>query len=161
MVGLANGGKTTLVNCLKPTQDKDHEVVPTVGFSVERFTLHKCKLTVIDMSGQAKYMDLWECYYKDCQAVVFVIDAAAGEEVVQESKEMLHVMMAHKELKGRPLLVFANKSDLPAAQGATQLAQDIGLTSEVFAKRAWHIGACSALKGTGIDEGIKWLVGRL
>ena len=161
MVGLANGGKTTLVNCLKPTRDRDHEVVPTVGFSVERFSLHKCKLTVIDMSGQAKYVDLWECYYKECQAVVFVIDAAAGPEVVQESKEMLHAMMAHKELGGRPLLVFANKSDLPTASGAPDIAKDIDLTSEVFAKRAWHIGACSALKGIGIDEGIKWLITKL
>jgi hypothetical protein len=25
------------------------------------------------MSGQAKYVQLWECYYKECQAVVFVV----------------------------------------------------------------------------------------
>lgn len=161
MVGLANGGKTTLVNCLKPTRDRDQEVVPTVGFSVERFSLHKCKLTVIDMSGQAKYVELWECYYKECQAVVFVVDAASGPETVRESKEMLHAMLGHKELKGRPLLVFANKSDLPAAKGAAEIAKDIELTGEVCAKRAWHINACSALKGEGIEQGIKWLVNKL
>ena len=150
-----------MVNCLKPTKDRDQEIVPTVGFSVERFSLDKCKLTVIDMSGQAKYVELWEGYYKECQAVVFVIDAAAGAEVVSESKEMLHAMLGHKELKGRPLLVFANKSDLPAAKSATQIAEDIELTGEACAKRAWHIGACSALKGRGIDDGIKWLVNKL
>ena len=161
MVGLANGGKTTLVNCLKPTRDREHEVVPTVGFSVERFSLHKCKLTVIDMSGQAKYLQLWECYYRECQAVVFVVDAAGGAETVRESREMLHAMLGHEELRGRPLLVFANKSDLPTAKGAAEIAAGVELTGEACAKRAWHIGACSALTGEGIDDGIKWLVTKL
>ena len=43
-LGLANGGKTTLVNCLKPTKDGVQEVVPTVGYGIEKFTLHKCKV---------------------------------------------------------------------------------------------------------------------
>ena len=146
---------------MKPTRDRDQEIVPTVGFSVERFSLHKCKLTVIDMSGQAKYVDLWECYYKECQAVVFVIDAASKPEAVKESKEMLHGMLRHGELKGRPLLVFANKSDLPTAKSATEIAEEVELTSDVCAKRPWHIGECSALNGSGIDEGIKWLVNKL
>ena len=66
-----------------------------------------------------------------------------------------------EELKGRPLLVFANKSDLPAARGAAEIAAEIALTGEACAKRAWHIGACSALTGEGIDQGIKWLVNKL
>ena len=55
-MGLANGGKTTLVNNLKPEKDRDPPdfVAPTVGFNVERFTLNKCKLTVVDMSGQGR-----------------------------------------------------------------------------------------------------------
>ena len=43
-LGLANGGKTTLVNCLKPTKDGVPDVVPTVGYGIEKFTLHKCKV---------------------------------------------------------------------------------------------------------------------
>ena len=30
--------------------------------------------------GQGKYVELWECYYKECQAVVFVVDAASAGE---------------------------------------------------------------------------------
>ena len=40
VLGLANSGKTTLVNRLQPKKRAD-ETAPTVGFSVERFTLFK------------------------------------------------------------------------------------------------------------------------
>ena len=163
VMGLANGGKTTLVNNLKPEKDRDPPefVAPTVGFNVERFTLNKCKLTVVDMSGQGKYHELWECYYKDIQAIIFVVDAASSAEQLEESKSMLATMLSHKDLKGTPLLVFANKSDLPEAKGAAAIASDVNLTGAVCDSRAWHIGACSALTGDGIDGGIKWLLGKI
>lgn len=163
VMGLANGGKTTLVNNLKPEKDRDPPdfVAPTVGFNVERFTLNKCKLTVVDMSGQGRYHELWECYYKDTQAIIFVVDAASSEEQLEESRQMLGNMLSHEDLKGTPLLVFANKSDLPAAKGAAAIAGDIDLTGAVCDSRAWHIGACSALTGDGLDDGIKWLLGKV
>jgi ADP-ribosylation factor-like protein 6 len=161
VVGLANGGKTTLVNQLKPTKTRDLEVAPTVGFSVERFTLHKCSLTVVDMSGQSKYHDLWECYYKDAQAVVYVVDAASDEAALDESRETLHEMLAHEHLAGRPLLVFANKSDLPNARSAADVAAEVHLTGAACEGRPWHVGACVAVTGEGVDEGIRWLLGKL
>ena len=157
-MGLANGGKTTLVNNLKPEKDRDPPefVAPTVGFNVERFTLNKCKLTVVDMSGQGKYHELWECYYKDIQAIIFVVDAASSVEQLEESKSMLATMLSHKDLKGTPLLVFANKRDLPEAKGAAAIASDVNLTGAVCVRGVHSV----ALTGDGIDGGIKWLLGR-
>lgn len=37
VVGLNNSGKSTVVNHFKNEEDKTAEIVPTVGFSVERF----------------------------------------------------------------------------------------------------------------------------
>jgi hypothetical protein len=65
VLGLANSGKTTLVNCLMEAGDQ--EVVPTVGFSMEKVHFERCKLTVIDMSGQEKYQPLWEMHYTDAK----------------------------------------------------------------------------------------------
>ena len=42
------------------------EVVPTVGFSVEEFAKGNLGFTVFDMSGQGRYRNLWEHYYKVC-----------------------------------------------------------------------------------------------
>jgi small GTP-binding protein len=71
VLGLANSGKTTLVNCLMEAGDQ--EVVPTVGFSMEKVHFDRCKLTVIDMSGQEKYQPLWEMHYNDAK-VRFMLD---------------------------------------------------------------------------------------
>ena len=42
------------------------------------------------MSGQRKYADtLWECYYEDADAVVFVVDAAESDAAVEEARVAL------------------------------------------------------------------------
>jgi ADP-ribosylation factor-like protein 6 len=37
VVGLNNSGKSTVINHFKPEEDKSTEIVPTVGFNVEKF----------------------------------------------------------------------------------------------------------------------------
>ena len=37
IVGLDNSGKSTLLNHFKPEEQKQGEIVPTVGFNVEKF----------------------------------------------------------------------------------------------------------------------------
>lgn len=37
VAGLNNSGKSTLLNQLKNEEDKNNKVVPTVGFTVEKF----------------------------------------------------------------------------------------------------------------------------
>ena len=51
------------------------EVVPTGGFQVEEFSKNGLAFTVFDMSGQGRYRNLWEHYYKDVGGVIFVIDS--------------------------------------------------------------------------------------
>ena len=54
VAGLDNSGKTTLINHLRPKKSQAHEVVPTVGFSMDEFSKDNLKFTVFDMSGQVK-----------------------------------------------------------------------------------------------------------
>jgi small GTP-binding protein len=187
VIGLANSGKTTLVNALRaarrettsrstttvtPKKNHDEEVVPTMGFAVERFSVLNTELTVVDMSGQSKYKDtLWECYYEDANAVVFVVDAAESEENVEAARAALEFFLsspnaqktgdAKKKKKAPPpLAVFANKSDLPSARSASELASLMRLTgeSEALKDRAWHVGACCARTGEGVRDGFRWLI---
>ena len=64
-VGLDNSGKSTVINWLKPKKAVTQDVVPTVGFSVEEFNKNGLAFTVFDMSGQGRYRNLWEHYYKE------------------------------------------------------------------------------------------------
>jgi GTPase SAR1 family protein len=66
LLGLAGSGKTSIVNAL--SQGAQHELVPTVGFNMERMDFDRCRLIVTDMSGQTKYQPLWEVHFQDAQA---------------------------------------------------------------------------------------------
>jgi len=160
VIGLDNGGKTTIINNLKADKQENSEVTPTVGFTVETFKLNKVKMTVMDMSGQAKYQKLWKCYYNDAKALMFVIDAADSSRF-EEAKTVLCDVFADESIRKLPLLVFANKSDLPEACQAVEVSEKIDLIGTLHAQRAWHIQASSAITGEGVEEGMKWLLSRV
>uniref|UniRef100_A0A7S1X0C1 ADP-ribosylation factor-like protein 6 n=1 Tax=Tetraselmis chuii TaxID=63592 RepID=A0A7S1X0C1_9CHLO len=155
VVGLQNSGKTSIITTLHPEKG---EAVPTVGFSVDKFSFSSTKLTVMDMSGQSKYHALWECYFKDVQGVVFVVDSADPSQL-KEAQRVLLATLEHSDLKGIPLLVFANKMDLAHALTKVEVAEKLQLASDAaITGRAWQMAACSAKTGEGIQDGMKWIL---
>ncbi|XP_070607840.1 ADP-ribosylation factor-like protein 6 isoform X3 [Erythrolamprus reginae] len=96
-LGLDNSGKTTIINKLKPYNAQAQDIVPTIGFSIEKFkTSRYLSFTVFDMSGQGRYRNLWEHYYKDCQAIIFVIDSSDLLRMVV-AKEELDTLLSHTD----------------------------------------------------------------
>ena len=156
MVGLDAAGKTTILYQLKlgeMTQTK-----PTLGFNVETVSYKNIEFMVWDMGGQDRIRQLWRHYYKNAQALIFVVDSA-DEERLKEAKAELHKLMQEDELKDSILLVYANKQDMPEALSVQQVADGLELTS--LEGRVWYIQACSASTGDGVSDGLDWLAGRL
>merc|ERR1719318_823680 len=112
-VGLDNSGKTTIINKLKPDKCQVTDVAPTVGFTVEKLAMPGLSFTIFDMSGQGRYRSLWEHYYKDAQAIIFVIDSSDKLRIVV-AKEELDTLIGHANLQSKrlPVLFFANKMDM-------------------------------------------------
>lgn len=65
-------------------------------------------------------------------------------------------MLNEDELKDASLLVFANKQDQPGAKGAAEISEALRLGE--LRDRNWTIMACSAVDGSGVNEGMDWLV---
>lgn len=65
-------------------------------------------------------------------------------------------MLNEEELKDASLLVFANKQDQPGAKGAGEISEALRLGE--LRDRNWSIMACSAVDGSGVTEGMDWLV---
>ncbi|XP_071478115.1 ADP-ribosylation factor-like protein 6 [Diadema antillarum] len=155
-IGLDNSGKSTIINHLKPNEDQTEDVVATVGFSVEKFTTPGVSFTVFDMSGQGKYRDLWEHYYKEAQAVIFVIDSSDKLRIVVAKSE-IDMLLEHAAVQSRriPILFFANKMDLRDALTSVKCIRLLEL--DKIKDKPWHICASNALTGEGLHEGIQWL----
>jgi ADP-ribosylation factor-like protein 6 len=137
------------------TQATMPEVVPTVGFQVEDFSKNGLAFTVFDMSGQGRYRNLWEHYYKDVGGVIFVIDSTDKIRMCV-AKDELETMLGHADLPNDvPLLFFANKMDRPQAHTAVDCVQMLEL--DKITDKAWHIAPSNALTGEGLEEGISWL----
>ncbi|XP_056881655.1 ADP-ribosylation factor-like protein 6 isoform X1 [Takifugu flavidus] len=155
-LGLDNSGKTTIINRLKPSNAQAQDIVPTIGFSIEKFKTSSLSFTVFDMSGQGRYRNLWEHYYKEGQAIIFVIDSADKLRMVV-AKEELDTLLNHPDIKHRriPILFFANKMDVRDALSSVKVSQLLCL--ENIKDKPWHICATDALKGEGLQEGVDWL----
>jgi ADP-ribosylation factor-like protein 4 len=55
-----------------------------------------------------------------------------------------------------PILVLANKQDLPGAKDPTEVARILGL-SDLNEKHLWHVQSSCSIIGEGLDEGLQIL----
>ncbi|RCI09914.1 hypothetical protein L249_8398 [Ophiocordyceps polyrhachis-furcata BCC 54312] len=176
ILGLDNAGKTTILYRLKFAQIGEVvTTIPTIGFNVESVsyqnlnfnvwvrlggklerTRNETRLTCWqDLGGQTSIRPYWRCYYANTAAVIFVVDSTDIERL-QTAAEELAAMLNEEELKDAALLVFANKQDQPGAKGAGEISEALRLGE--LRDRNWSIMACSAVDGSGVNEGMDWLV---
>ncbi|KPA78040.1 putative ADP-ribosylation factor-like putativesmall GTPase [Leptomonas pyrrhocoris] len=155
--GLDNSGKTTIINYMKPEDQRTENIAATVGYNVDKFKKGKIEFTAFDMGGAQKFRGLWESYYSNIDGVVFVVDSTDHLRLCVV-KDELQLMLHHADLKNTavPFLFFANKMDLPGAKTPMELTQIVELNS-IMGDHPMNIFASNALKGEGIDDGLQWL----
>ncbi|KGQ12854.1 ADP-ribosylation factor-like protein 1 [Beauveria bassiana D1-5] len=141
--------------------------IPTIGFNVESVTYKNLNFNVWhqllkhdpriiqDLGGQTSIRPYWRCYYANTAAVIFVVDSTDIDRL-QTAADELAAMLNEEELKDAALLVFANKQDQPGAKGAGEISEALRLGE--LRDRNWSIMACSAVDGSGVNEGMDWLV---
>ncbi|XP_075997900.1 ADP-ribosylation factor-like protein 14 [Genypterus blacodes] len=156
MLGLDGAGKTTLLYKLK--YNESVVTVPTVGFNVEMLETAQSSpgLTVWDVGGQRKMRPHWKHHYVDTAALVFVVDSWDPKRLGEARKE-LHRALRNECLKNVPLLVLANKQDLPGAQSPAELCRKLEI-KKACEGRPWFIQPCSATTGMGLEDGFRRIV---
>lgn len=83
-----------------------------------------------------------------------MIDSSDTARLETSKSELLSVL-DEDELKGVPLLVFANKQDIPGAMEPGKISEVLGLAGGET-ERPWSVRGCSATKGEGLQEGLDW-----
>ena len=130
MLGLDNAGKTTVLYKLKLGEVVT--TIPTIGFNVETVEYKHISFTVWDVGGQTKIRPLWQHYFENTDAVIFVVDSS-DKERLEEAREELEGILQDDRVRNASLLVFSNKVDMPGSvskEGGSgsynQLVQSLG-----------------------------------
>lgn len=83
-----------------------------------------------------------------------MVDSCDRDRVGIAQKELI-AMLEEEELKNTILLVFANKQDQPNPMSDIEVSNALGLSN--IKNRQWQIFKSSAIKGEGLENGLKWL----
>lgn len=150
MLGLDAAGKTTILYKLKLNETVSS--IPTIGFNVETVTPVKgVTFTVWDVGGQDKIRPLWKHYFNNTEGLVYVVDSSDRARI-NESRDELKWILDSDEMRGVPVVVLANKQDLPNALPPSEVGTRLGLNQ--MRSRDWYIQGTCAVNGDGLFEGM-------
>ncbi|KAH8284384.1 hypothetical protein KR018_011117, partial [Drosophila ironensis] len=176
LLGLDNAGKTTILKQLasedittvrikkaanwlrSPLAHKIRsappQVTPTAGFNIKSVAADGFKLNVWDIGGQWKIRPYWKNYFANTDVLIYVIDCTDRARLPEAGSELFEMLMDNR-LKQVPVLIFANKQDMPDAMSASEVAEKMSLVQ--LQGRTWEIKACTATDGAGLKEGMDWV----
>jgi len=156
MIGLDQSGKTTILYRLKFGQYTN--TVPTIGFNCEKIRIgadsgsKSHNFLLWDVGGQDKTRPLWRSYTRCTDGIIFVVDSSDAERLEEAKLELLKICKL-TEKHAVPILVLANKQDLPGAMDTPRLEKGLGL-GELARGVGWSIRPCCAVTGEGLEEAL-------
>lgn len=108
IVGIDKGGKTNLLEKMKTLYTDamgldSSKILPTVGLNVGRMESCGTKLVLWDLGGQTGLRSIWDKYYDETHAVIYVVDASAPERF-DESK------IAMEKVRGNHLIAAQRRA---------------------------------------------------
>ena len=155
LLGIQNAGKTTILYRLSIGQLV--KTTPTIGSNVEEISYNNVKLQAWDLGGQESTRSVWDVYFVNTDAIIYVIDT--HDETYDDSKTQFYKLLSNETLKNAVILIYANKQDLPGAKSVAEIIQIYEL--DTIKDHIWHIQPCSAQTGEGLITGMKWLSDQL
>ncbi|VVT58026.1 uncharacterized protein SAPINGB_P006000 [Magnusiomyces paraingens] len=164
--GLDNAGKTTLLEKLKSEYSESKrgldpdKIMPTVGQNVGHITINGTLLRLWDVGGSENLRSLWDSYYSDAHAVVFVVDSTDRERL-EECRDTLEKVVGSEATQGIPILMLANKQDREDSMGVVDIKEIFNKIAEKMGARDSRVLPVSALTGAGVADSVDWLVTRL
>lgn len=155
LLGLDMAGKSTILYKLKYNQN--FSTVPTIGFNVEMINTKKNRkklaLTVWDIGGQKKMRPHWKNFYQDTAGFIFVVDCSDKQRLTEAQKEFGRILRSD-DLRGLPVVIFANKQDVSGAVTVGEITEMFNL-HKTCSDRDWYVQYCSSSTGVGLEEGFK------
>ncbi|KAJ8494576.1 hypothetical protein ONZ45_g13182 [Pleurotus djamor] len=164
LLGLDCGGKTTLLYKIKTGNVV--QTIPSIGFNVE-------DVSCPTLDGQSLHTTMWDIglgcggitymarmisfWIENTNAIVWVVDSA-DKERLEESVTMMSFLLTTTNFQNTvPVLVLANKRDLPTAMPLDAIRQAF---APALSGRPFAVFQCSCLEDyqkSGLSEAFYWL----
>ena len=98
-----------------------------------------------DVGGQDKLRPLWRSYTRCTDGIIFVVDSTKVDRLEEAKLELFKICKTDKQSQ-IPVLILANKQDLPVAIDADKVEASLGL-KELGPSAPWHLQATCAVIG--------------
>ncbi|UCE11326.1 MAG: GTP-binding protein [Candidatus Thorarchaeota archaeon] len=124
LVGEGGVGKTTTLHLLMGEQPPT-QYIPTVALDmqvIENIHFANYSLVIWDFAGQERFRKLWKLYFKGADIVFLLTDSTLRNVIL--SKDMF--TMIRRDAANIPIVVIANKQDLPNALDPSIIEKIIG-----------------------------------
>lgn len=164
LVGIEGAGKTTMAYVTSPYSDTAWDklmnlrnIAPTNGYNLklEDITYKGYTFDVFDVGGKEHTrngrLQSWSFNGKFLQGMMFVVDSADVERL-PEAREFLQQILTASRFSRIPVLIIANKQDLPGALEPRELAKRLSLSSF---ERDLPVLGVSAIRATGLFEAFR------
>lgn len=157
LVGLDGAGSTTILYEL--IKGEYMQTIPTLGSNKERLVFNGARLELHDIGGQVDVRPLWHRFLPDANGIIFVVDATDGSRFRSAGEELDKLLSRQKTLRGVPLLIFANKQDLPGAAPVATVERHLYHGS--VRPSNVRIFPCSGKDKDSLMEGMTWFTDQL
>eukprot|EP00172_Hildenbrandia_rubra_P001298 Plantae.Rhodophyta-Hildenbrandia_rubra.ctg18430.p1 GENE.Plantae.Rhodophyta-Hildenbrandia_rubra.ctg18430~~Plantae.Rhodophyta-Hildenbrandia_rubra.ctg18430.p1 ORF type:complete len:192 (+),score=28.63 Plantae.Rhodophyta-Hildenbrandia_rubra.ctg18430:395-970(+) len=162
LVGLDGSGTTTILYQVK--HGKRLETIPTLGLNKENVKFDNLEFELFDVGGLEKVRTLWRTYSKEANGVAYVVDSSDPQRISQASTELKKLFFGDKKKKSLivpdiPLLILANKTDLPGSMTMDVITRDLELHD--LPVRNYKVLPTVATEGKNLREGMTWMVQQL
>eukprot|EP01132_Coremiostelium_polycephalum_P011402 gene11402-13967_t len=144
VTGLSGTGKTTLILSLANG--------PVYGMSFECVLYENLSLIVIDIEQIRR--SLVRHFVENCQGLIVLIDSAHDIDRVRDGFQYL----LENTPKITPVLIFANKQDIPGAIDYEELPNLLNLNEMIDPSRPLKILPCKTNTFNGVKEGLDFLL---
>jgi ADP-ribosylation factor-like protein 1 len=125
LVGESGVGKTSLLSLLMGRKPPE-EHIPTIALNtevIENIRFANYEIMIIDFAGQESSRNLWDFSSTD---MIFLLTDSSLKNLIA-SKGIMSTI--EKENPGIPIIIFANKQDLPNALDPSAISRIMGINA--------------------------------
>ncbi len=103
------------------------------------------------MGGQEKLRPLWRSYIRHTDAILFVVDSTDTERFEEAKLELSNLLRCPDMPSTVPVMLLANKQDLPDAASESEIENCIGIR-DLGPNHSTQTLSCCAVTGEGLEE---------